>query len=161
MGRGSLLLGAALRPNDRFSLELLAGGGLQNETRDVVTTDTTAANLFDSTDSTTLRGEARLRLRHRLVPRVVSVRLRGDASTFSITRSSLYVGHDLTVGESVVELRQTEVSARAYVDLDAASFLDLSPGAFAGVDAYSVSGSGSSVSTTVPVFGVALSKPWM
>lgn len=168
-GRGSLLVGLKARSGDRFRAELLLGGGGQFEwyIREDTPNSTGGSVSFSQDEQQTLsfRGEGRLALRWRFVPDTLGMRLKASGQTFSLTRTAegLQVKSGTgggTVAQTIetFEFRQTEFSTRLFLDIEAASFGGITPGAFGGFDALSISGTAGSTSSFIPLGGVGLFK---
>lgn len=161
-GRGGALLGLKYDPSDTVLAELILGGGVQFEdySRDNATgADSTFINV--DKQSTTVRGEGRFLLRWRFWPEHLAGRVRASGQTFSINRTTETLlanggAQTTTVANEVTEFRQTEVSARLFADVEAASVLGVTPGVFAGLDLFAVTASAGSVTTVVPLFGLGL-----
>lgn len=160
MVRGGALAGVVVEPDDKFVLQLRAGGGVQFETYDYLTVDPADPNLLTSTDNISGRGEGRLRARWRFLPDTLAARAEVDGSFFTITRSSFAVGQ---AGQGVSledsQLTQVEVTSRLFIDIDASALFEVRPSVFGGPDYFSQSGDVGSESTLVPVVGIGLLKP--
>jgi hypothetical protein len=159
--RGTALAGVDWRAGESFSLSALVGGGMQVEWYDYETVGAGQASLTDD-ENTTFRGVARLDLRWMALPDILSLRLRGDASFFKLTRDrfSVTAGSTTTVADEMLVLSQTEVRTRAFVDIDAAEVLGFRPTLHAGADYYRLSGSEGDTSSFVPLAGVGVLRPW-
>lgn len=159
MSRGSLVAGARFAPNDRFAAALRLGGGVQVESYTYVTLDPAAPALLSDSDNTSFRGVGHLELRWRAVPRWFSLRMLGDASLFTITRSSLLVRPTSGAGAASVteeRFRQLDVTGRSSVDLDVLAVFGLMPAVFGGADLFSLRSSAGSTFTVVPVVGIGI-----
>lgn len=160
--RGSLLVGARLRPTDAWRISLLAGGGYQFETYGYTNYDTTKVTTaaVSDTDQNTYRLEGRLQIRWQVAPDLFSFRLRSDVAYFSLLRSnelsSIALGQ-VTTTSSATKSSQIEASARLFGQLDKLAFFGIAPQVFGGVDALSVSGD-VTVTSVVPIFGLGLFK---
>ncbi len=160
MVRGTGFVGVRYgAPNDRFSLQLLAGGGAQFEDPD--TTKFTSGNTFSLTSqqNLTAQGAGRLRVRVRIVPQIVGIRLRADSTYFRITREQLTATSSagtLTTATSVEQQEQIEFHGRFFLDADVASFGGFVPAVFAGLDYIGTSGSATSTSAAIPLLGVGI-----
>jgi hypothetical protein len=145
--RGTALAGVDWRAGETFSLSALVGAG--------------QASLTDD-ENTTFRGVARLDLRWVALPDALSLRLRGDASYFKLTRDrfSVTAGSTTTIADEMLVLSQSEVRTRAFVDIDAAEVLGFRPTLHAGADYYRLSGTEGDSSSLVPLAGVGVLRPW-
>ncbi len=157
MRRGTILLGAHLR-SATLQFAGLLGAGAQFETWDYLTTDPRDA-LLRSEDATSVRGEARLRLRWAALTEQIAARLRLDASRFSITRTGFVVGQSGTFAPAASAFDQIEVSTRVFVDFELIRVLTVVPAIFGGLDAVTLAGAAGDRSALVPLFGVGLVTP--
>jgi hypothetical protein len=153
LGRGSLLLGGRFAPSEQLRLAFLVGGGGQYESYDRTSVTPGDPNVFSTHDATTLRLEGRFASTFRVFPDRFSMRLRVEADTFSITRTSLSVSRVAGVQQAASASRQVDVSARWYGDFDVLAIGPLVPGVLAGADVVATDESGSAV---VPMVGLSL-----
>lgn len=159
MDRGTLLVGVRGR-GERWSLDALAGLGIQYESYGYVTVDPLDPNLLADSDALSARGELRVAARWRVAPEAVSLRLKVDAGYFRLTRSSFLVAQGAaSVANTREELTQIELGSRFFCDLDALALVGIAPAAFVGVDYVGLVGGAGSVATAVPLVGVGLFKP--
>ncbi len=160
MGRGTWLIGVRRGgPNDRWTLQGLVGGGAQYEDPDV--TKFANGSTFTLTSQTNLTAHAasRLRMRVRVVPQILGIRVRADGAYFQITRQQLSVaatGGALTTSSSVEQQQQIEAHGRIFVDADVAALGGFVPAAFGGLDFIGISGSATSTSVAIPVLGLGV-----
>ncbi len=159
--RGTALAGVDWRPGETFSLSALAGGGMQVEWYDYETVGAGQASLTDD-ENTTFRGVARLDLRWTALPDTLSLRLRGDASFFKLTRDrfSVTAGSTTAIADEMLVLSQTEVRTRAFVDIDAAEVFGFRPTLHAGADYFRLSGPEGETTSFVPLAGAGVLRPW-
>lgn len=161
-GRGSLLLGLKLDPSDNFFLELLAGAGGQFEAYGR-TNAARGATALDDQESLSLRGESRLALRWRFLPDTLGLRVKASAQTFQLTRTNSSIVASAATqttaqSEETSKFRQTEAMTRLIVDLEAATFFGVTPGAYGGFDYLSISASAGSTTVFLPTLGLGLFK---
>lgn len=162
-GRGSLLLGLKMDPDENFFLEFIGGAGGQYE--DYGRTDVSSRNtaVLQDQQTFTFRAEGRLALRWAFLPGTLATRLKANAQTFQLTRSTSTlvasaVSQTTTQTDETLLFRQNEASGRLFVDLVAASFVGITPGVFGGFDYVGVSGSAGSNTVFLPTFGVGFFK---
>lgn len=163
MGRGTLLVGVVWKPSERFLLDALAGGGVQSEWYDYVTVAKAQPVLIDDNLDITARGEARLELVWAAAPSILSLRLRGTASYFKLSRDNEFISAGrgpTSVETSRTTYSQLEASGRGFIDIDAAQVVGIRPTLHAGVDYVRLSGEGGDLATLVPVFGAGILHPW-
>jgi hypothetical protein len=155
--RLSLLAGVRYgTSSSRLALEAQLGGGGQYEDPDTTTFPGTAV-LFVSDASLSAQGTGRLLARWLVVPRILSLRLRGTGEYFELSRSTLTVsGGDFSLRNE--EASQWQARLRLLFDIDVAAFGGFVPAVWTGVEALSQSGRGPDVSSTVAVVGVGLAR---
>jgi len=160
MGRGAGLIGVRRGgPNDRWTFQALVGGGAQYEDPDVTKFTNGSTFALTSQSNLTAHAASRLRVRVRVVPQILGVRLRADGAYFQITRQQLAVastGGALTTTSSVEQQQQLEVHGRIFVDADIAALGGFVPAAFGGLDFLGISGSATSTSVAIPVLGLGV-----
>lgn len=162
MGRGALLVGALLQPSDVFAAHVAAGGGVQFEWYDYTTAALATASV-DDTQDLTFHGVGRFDAQWVAARDILSFRLRVVASFFKLSRDNEYIAISDVVQQQVsrTTYSQTELTSRVFADFDAASFHGFRPTVHGGLDHVRVSGNDDSLSTTMPVVGVGLLRPWM
>jgi hypothetical protein len=163
MGRGTLLAGLVWQPGPDLSLNALAGAGVQVEWYDYTTAGGTIPVTINDTIDTTARGEARLELTWAALPAVLSLRLRGSATYFKLSRDNEFI--TVAPGTANVQTTRTtfsqlEASGRGFIDIDAAQVAEIRPTLHGGVDYVRLSGEGGDLTSLVPVFGAGLLHPW-
>jgi hypothetical protein len=138
-------------PDDLVAFEMQLGGGVQYEDPDT-TTFPGAQIAFQSEANFSAHGSARMLLRLRAIPRILSLRLRGGAEYFEISRSNLTLsGTTITISNQ--QESQLDGSARLFLDIDAASIVGFAPAAWGGADWLRES---SANSTLVGVVGIGI-----
>lgn len=153
--RGTALAGLRLRQG-RLEGGVWVGGGVQHETFDYVGNDPADA-LVRSEEATTMRGEARLRLRYAAWPSSLALRLTVDATRFSLTRSELVVARSGAAARTEA-FAQTEIGARLAADLEILALFGFVPAAFLGLDDVAMSGEAGARRSTIPVVGLGVSR---
>ncbi len=160
MGRGAGLIGVRRgRPNDRWTLQALVGGGAQYEDPDVTKFTNGSTFALTSQSSLTAHATSRLRVRVRVIPEILGVRVRAEGAYFQITRQQLAVASTsgaLTTTSTVEHQRQLEIHGRVFVDADVAALGGFVPAAFGGLDFLGISGSATSTSVAIPVLGLGI-----
>jgi hypothetical protein len=158
MGRGSALLGIRLTPSPRFVLAAHGGGGVQVEIWDG-TQIPAAGRRVVLTDEipVTARAVGRLRAQWNTWPSVLSLRASTDFDYLSITRAKEVTtlgpsGLVTTVSETSV--RQFELFARGYVDIDYLELFSFRPVVHGGANVVGLEGD----TAVVPVFGVGIRR---
>jgi hypothetical protein len=156
--QGGFQLGIQLRPGERFALALRAGAGLQYETHDTTSVDARGVSL-DSPDTTSIQASGQLRLRWRVVPAALSLRLEGDGAYFQVSRDDFSFSSDGGAQLGATLTKQFFLQGRLFVDLDLLSLGGFLPAAFVAIERTSVSGPQVTESSTVPVLGVGIVHP--
>ncbi len=138
LGRGSALIGLRAQ-GSRYAIGLWAGGGAQLEAFNNFIVNPDSEQVARSIDRTEVTGsaDARLRLRYAAWPQVLVLRARVDLDffTLSTTRSEQFSGET-----SSAEVSQLELTARAFLDLDALRFFGFVPGLGGGLNYIRISG---------------------
>lgn len=150
--RGSFLAGLRARPLDTLALRVSGGGGATYETHD--TTSVARGVRFDSVDNTSWQSDGHALVTWGVIPRIMGLRARADASYFAVTIDRLSFASSAGATISRIDTRRFELSTRLFVDLDVARFGGFAPCAFGGLDLTSL-GAGAG-SATSPIAGVAL-----
>jgi hypothetical protein len=156
--QGGLLLGVRLRPAERLTLALRAGGGFQYETHDSTSLQAGRITL-DSPDTISLQGLAQLRLRWRLMPSILALRLEGDGAYFRVSRDDFSFSSTGGVQQSLTLTEQLSMQGRLFVDLDLLSLGGFVPSVFGSLESTIVSGLQTTQTTTVPIVGLGLGRP--
>jgi hypothetical protein len=92
----------------------------------------------------------------------VSFRIGSAVTYFQLTRTNDFTGTEASVQSTTkTSFHRLEVSARGFLDIDAAALYGFRPSVHGGLDFVGVSGEGSVASTPVPVFGAGLNHPWL
>lgn len=158
MGRGSALLGVRLVPSTRFVVAAHAGGGFQVEIWDGTQIPANGRRIVISDEiPVTARAVARLRGQWLAWPRALSFRVSGDFDYLSITRATEVTtigpaGVSTTISEASV--KQAELFARAYADIDYLEFFGFRPVIHGGTNVVNVGGA----TAVVPVFGLGIRR---
>jgi hypothetical protein len=156
--QGGLLVGVQLRPGERLTLGLRAGGGFQYETHDSTSVQAHQVTL-DSPDTISLQGTVQLRLRWRLAPSIIALRLEGDGAYFRVSRDDFSFSSAGGVQQSLTLTEQLSLQGRMFVDLDLLSFGGFVPSVFGSLESTIVSGLQATQTTTVPIVGLGLVRP--
>lgn len=160
MGRGTAFVGLRYAmPTDRVSAALLAGGGMQYEDPDTTRTTGAVTLGLASQQNVSAQAAARLLVRWHIVPKIVGLRLRGDATYFRITREELTASigaGSVTTSSTVDQQQQIEVHGRLFLDADVISFGGFIPALFGGVDYIGIQGTSTTTSATVPLVGAGI-----
>lgn len=158
MGRGSALVGVRLVPSARFVVAAHAGGGFQVEVWDGTQVVAVGRRVVLTEEiPVTARAVARLRGQWTAWPGVLSFRVSGDFDYLSITRAkevSTVGPGGLTTTISETSVRQAELFARAYADVDRLEFVGFRPVVHGGANVVNVD----SQTAVVPVFGVGIRR---
>ncbi len=160
--RGTLLAGLVVQPNATFFLDVLAGGGAQNESYGYLTTDPKDPNVLSDTTAISGRANGRLLLRWSFWPGFLALRIRSEANYFKLTRDVLTVGQigkPLSATNTTTEVTQLETTTRGFLDLDVAKLLGFVPALWGGVDTIKISGPDGDQTVNVPVFGLGIVRP--
>jgi hypothetical protein len=157
MGRGLLFAAARYEPNDRLAMGLWLGGGAQYENYTPLSQPRAGVVSLSDETAVTAIAQARLRVQISVVPRWLTVRLRGDAHRYEIRRDrdlfTLTSGGNVS-GSTAEKTVQFEAHGRLFLDADLARAAGFVPGLFAGVDHFGVeTDSGVTNFATTPVFG--------
>lgn len=158
MGRGTALVGVRLVPNDRLVVAAHAGGGFQVEVWDGTQVVVAGRRVVLTEEiPVTARAVARLRGQWTAWPGVLSFRVSGDFDYLSITKakevSSVGPG-GLTTTISETGVRQAELFARAYADVDRLELVGFRPVVHGGANVVNVD----SQTAVIPVFGVGIRR---
>lgn len=158
MGRGSALVGLRIVPSARFVVAAHGGGGLQVELWDGTQIPSNGRRIvFTDEVPITARAVGRVRAQWTTWPSVFSLRLAADVDYLSITRArevSTLGPNGLAATISETSLRQIELFARGYVDLDILELLSFRPVIHGGTNVISVGGD----MAVVPVFGIGIRR---
>jgi hypothetical protein len=160
VGRGTLLGALRLVPGPSFAAGLWLGAGGQYEDYRTSGVVSIADRGQKHQQATQLLLEARLRLQWGLIPGILGVRARVDATRFSITRDDqvFSVGETIVNQTTTTSATQIDLNSRLFIDLDALGFLGFLPSAHVGLDVYQQSADGQTITTTVPLLGVGLRR---
>lgn len=138
-------------------LQARVGLGLGGQAEDysgIVVTDSNAAPIQDtSASSTGLTYSGRVALRWLALDPHLALRLRADASRYALTRASVSVLLDTDALETTA---QVEAHAKLFVDVEAWRFAGFVPSLCAGVDVIQRSERQDTLTSTVPLVGVAI-----
>ncbi len=162
MGRGTGLLGVRVSPSARITAGLWAGGGVQYEDyyRVIQTSSGEQGSAFNVGISA--KYEARVRVQWTMIPSVLSVRARVDYQRSTVRRDDQAVtfslGQVTRASQGVVELDQTELFSRAFVDFEVARFFGFLPSVHAGINTFLLSSDSGSTQASVPVFGAGIRR---
>lgn len=153
MERGSALAGIRAQPWSRFAFVVSLGPGIQRERYDTLASGPQGAVDDRKTSATAV---ARARVQYAIVPAVLSARLRGDATYFTIhdtvnTLGATGATHD---NDSSAAL---EAAVRVHLDADVLGFFGFLPSLHAGFDYAAFSGS-SSGSALTPELGLGFRR---
>ena len=158
MGRGSALVGLRIVPSARFVVAAHGGGGLQVELWDGTQIPSNGRRIvFTDEVPITARAVGRVRAQWTTWPSVLSLRVAADFDYLSITRArevSTLGPNGLATTISETSLRQIELFARGYVDLDILEFFSFRPVLHGGTNVISVGGD----TAVVPVFGIGIRR---
>lgn len=156
--QGGLQGGLQLRPGERFALALRAGAGFQYETHDTTSVDARGVSL-ESPDTSSVQASGQLRLRWRVVPAALSLRLEGDGAYFRVSRDDFSFSSASGAQQEVTLTEQLFLRGRLFVDLDLLSLGGFLPAAFVAIERTSVSGPRGTESSAVPVLGLGIVHP--
>lgn len=158
MGRGSALLGIRLTPGPRFVVAAHGGGGFQVELWDSTQVPAVGRKVLLTDEvPVTSRAVGRLRAQWNALPPVFSLRASIDFDYLSITRTReiTTIGPSgLGAAVSKTSVKQFELFARGFVDVDYLQFFSFRPVVHGGANIIGAEGD----TTVVPVFGVGMRK---